>query len=107
MKIGLIDVDGHNFPNLPLMKISAFHKYRGDGVSRHGTFAKRYISKKALIKAAGDLYIVYIKEDAGSVKSKEDFFYCYGVADAVGYICKKVGVNITEIIKESKEEENE
>lgn len=26
MKVGLIDVDGHNFPNLPLMKISAYHK---------------------------------------------------------------------------------
>lgn len=26
MKIGLIDVDGHNFPNIPLMKISAWHK---------------------------------------------------------------------------------
>ena len=26
MKIGLIDVDGHNFPNLALMKISAWHK---------------------------------------------------------------------------------
>lgn len=26
MKIGLIDVDGHNFPNIPLMKISAYHK---------------------------------------------------------------------------------
>ena len=24
MKIGLIDVDGHNFPNLALMRISAF-----------------------------------------------------------------------------------
>lgn len=23
MKIGLIDVDSHNFPNLPLMKLSA------------------------------------------------------------------------------------
>lgn len=32
MKIGLIDVDGHNFPNLPLMKISAWHKNRGDKV---------------------------------------------------------------------------
>lgn len=30
MKIGLIDVDGHNFPNLPLMKISAWHKQLGD-----------------------------------------------------------------------------
>lgn len=32
MKIGLIDVDGHNFPNLPLMKLSAWHKNRGDSV---------------------------------------------------------------------------
>lgn len=32
MKIGLIDVDGHNFPNLALMKISAWHKAQGDDV---------------------------------------------------------------------------
>lgn len=32
MKIGLIDVDGHNFPNLPLMKLSAWHKQQGDTV---------------------------------------------------------------------------
>lgn len=32
MKIGLIDVDGHNFPNLALMKLSAWHKSRGDTV---------------------------------------------------------------------------
>lgn len=32
MKVGLIDVDGHNFPNLPLMKLSAFHKSKGDDV---------------------------------------------------------------------------
>lgn len=32
MKIGLIDVDSHNFPNLALMKISAFHKAKGDKV---------------------------------------------------------------------------
>ena len=33
MKVGLIDVDGHNFPNLALMKISAYHKAKGDNVS--------------------------------------------------------------------------
>ena len=32
MNIGLIDVDGHNFPNLALMKISAWHKAQGDRV---------------------------------------------------------------------------
>ena len=32
MEIGLIDVDGHNFPNLALMRISAYHKSIGDNV---------------------------------------------------------------------------
>lgn len=32
MKVGLIDVDGHNFPNHALMRISAYHKYLGDDV---------------------------------------------------------------------------
>lgn len=32
MKIGLYDIDGHNFPNLPLMKLSAWHKQQGDDV---------------------------------------------------------------------------
>lgn len=32
MNIGLIDVDGHNFPNLALMRLSAWHKQQGDNV---------------------------------------------------------------------------
>lgn len=32
MRIGLIDVDGHNFPNLALMRLSAWHKAMGDDV---------------------------------------------------------------------------
>lgn len=32
MKVGLIDVDSLNFPNLALMKISAWHKAQGDEV---------------------------------------------------------------------------
>lgn len=32
LKIGLIDVDGRNYPNIPLMKISAYHKAQGDTV---------------------------------------------------------------------------
>lgn len=30
--LGLIDVDGHNFPNLALMKISAYHKSKGEQI---------------------------------------------------------------------------
>lgn len=33
MRIGLVDVDGHNFPSLPLIKLSAWHKQQGDTVA--------------------------------------------------------------------------
>lgn len=32
MKIGLIDVDGHHWPNLCLMKLSAYHMAQGDSI---------------------------------------------------------------------------
>jgi len=37
MRIGLIDVDSHNFPNLALMKISSYHKSLGDQVEWYDT----------------------------------------------------------------------
>ena len=37
MKIGFIDVDGHNFPNLCLMKISAYHSPAYLGYSCSGS----------------------------------------------------------------------
>lgn len=33
MNIALVDIDSHNFPNLVLMKLSAYHKAKGDKVS--------------------------------------------------------------------------
>ena len=50
MRIGLIDVDGHNFPNLPLMKLSAWHKSQGDTVEWYdplfsGHMDRVYMSK--------------------------------------------------------------
>ena len=38
----MIDVDGHNFPNLCLMKLSAYHKSKGDTVEWHDHFAPTY-----------------------------------------------------------------
>lgn len=32
MRIAIVDVDGHNFPNLALMKLATYHKQRGDEV---------------------------------------------------------------------------
>ncbi|MDE6678543.1 MAG: hypothetical protein K2K02_05835 [Ruminococcus sp.] len=50
MKIGLIDVDGHHFPNIPLMKLSAWHKKNSDSVEWYNpTFSGKtdivYMSK--------------------------------------------------------------
>lgn len=53
MRIGLIDVDGHKFPNLPLMKLSAWHKQNGDTVEWYNQlfhsvgkpFGRVYMSK--------------------------------------------------------------
>lgn len=49
MKIGLIDIDSSNFPNLPLMKLSAYHKEKGDNVEWYNMFSDRmdmvYMSK--------------------------------------------------------------
>lgn len=49
MRIGLVDIDGHNFPNLALMRISAYHKAMGDDVEwadpMFGKYDKVYRSK--------------------------------------------------------------
>lgn len=49
MKIGLIDVDGHNFPNVALMKIASWHRSKGDevemAVPMFGEYDRIYASK--------------------------------------------------------------
>lgn len=49
MNIGLVDVDGHSgFPNLALMRISAWHKAQGDHVEWWDglkTYDRVYLSK--------------------------------------------------------------
>jgi hypothetical protein len=62
MRIGLIDVDGHNFPNLPLMKISAYHKSKGDSVEWYeplfsGHMDKVYMSKVFSFSTDYEYYI--------------------------------------------------
>lgn len=49
MKIGLIDVDSHNFPNLALMKISGYHKAKGDHVEWWNGFQKYDIVYKSKV----------------------------------------------------------
>lgn len=48
MKIGLYDMDCHNFPNLALMKLSSWHKQQGDTVEMLNhlfEYDKVYVSK--------------------------------------------------------------
>ena len=62
MKVGLIDVDGHNFPNLPLMKLSAWHKKNGDHVEWYepmfsGHMDRVYMSKVFTFTSDFEYYI--------------------------------------------------
>lgn len=79
MKIGLIDVDGHNFPNIVLMKIAAYHKSLGDDVEWYdpmfsGHMDKVYMSK---IFTFTDNYIYNIDSDE-IVKGGTGYFYPTG-----------------------------
>lgn len=59
--IGLIDVDGHNFPNLALMRISAYHKALGDNVEWWQTDFK-YYDKVYMSKIFSNAYSHDIQE---------------------------------------------
>lgn len=45
MKIGLIDIDGHGFPNIALMKVSTYYKNDNVEMATIGKYDKVYISK--------------------------------------------------------------
>lgn len=52
MNIGLVDVDSHNFPNLVLMKLSAWHKAKGNNV---------FLLKPDDVLKGGNLFCEYDK----------------------------------------------
>ena len=64
MRIGLIDVDGHRFPNLCLMKLSAYHKTRGDTVEWYDS-GKWY----DLVYMSRVFTDTYSKDYEGSIKA--------------------------------------
>lgn len=104
MKIGLIDVDGHNFPNLALMKLSAWHKAQGDDaemVFPMASYDRVYMSKvfdftpdfdtcinaKEIIKG-GTGYDMSIKLPAEAETMYPDYGL-YGITDtAYGYLTR-------------------
>lgn len=50
MRIGLIDVDSHNFPNLALMKLSAWHKSKGDIVEWYSPMFSGHLDRVYMSK---------------------------------------------------------
>lgn len=64
MRIGMIDVDGHHYPNLALMKLSAYHKANGDEVEWYMPFSDRYdvVYKSKVFSFTPD-YLEHINAD--------------------------------------------
>lgn len=93
MKIGLIDVDGHNFPNIPLMKISAWHKAQGDHVEWYspmfsGHLDKVYVSKVFSFSPDYEYYI-----DADEVVYGGSG-YCISLVDGKEVFDKSKDINL-------------
>lgn len=64
MKIGLLDIDGHNFPNLALMKISAYHKEQGDSVEwvNHFNYYDRVYKSKVFTFTSNNEFVINADE---------------------------------------------
>lgn len=104
MRIGLVDVDGHNFPNLALMKLSAWHKRRGDTVEFadpvEGRYDKVYMSKVfTFSQDCPDRYNCEViragtgYRDYETILSEEIEHTCpdyslYGVSEAYGFLTR-------------------
>lgn len=67
MRIGLIDVDCHNFPSLPLMKLSAWHKQQGDTV-------EWYDPLTAWINPPDKVYMKSMQQETEKLGQKEGTF---------------------------------
>lgn len=67
MKIGLIDVDGHHFPNLCLMKLSAYHKAQGDDVEWYSPETQLY-DLVYMSKVFSDVYTPQPPEPTNAIR---------------------------------------
>jgi hypothetical protein len=116
MKVGLIDIDGHNYPNLVLMKLSAYHKKHGDNVEWYDMFSHYdlvykskvftftpdfgYIINADKVVSGGTGYAIhgaggesYIKEEDTMLPDEIEHIYpdysLYGITDtAYGFLTR-------------------
>ncbi len=104
MRIGLVDVDGHGFPNLALMKLSAWHKAQGDRVEfadpMFGRYDRVYMSKvftftpdcmdyyPSEVVRAGTGYKDYTTVLPEEVEHMCPDYSLYGVREAYGFLTR-------------------
>lgn len=80
MTIGIIDVDGHNWPNLALMKLSGYHKAIGDDVRWWNGF--EYYDVVYMSKVFDETYTADVPEPVNAKRI---------VKGGTGYIRRKNG----------------
>lgn len=90
MKVGLIDVDGHNFPNLALMRISAYNKSKGDDVEWWWALGKYDV-----------VYMSKVFSDAYTADIPEPLNADYVIKGGTGY-CITLGEDGKEHFDQSK-----
>lgn len=61
-----------------------------------------YISEKVLTEIAIE---TYDKNDTNNATDEKDFYYRSGNANAIGYICGRLGIDITRIIRDMRGEQ--
>lgn len=104
MRIGLVDVDGHHFPNLALMKLSAWHKSQGDMVEfadpMFGHYDRVYMSKvftftpdcpdyyPCEVVRAGTGYKDYTTTLPDEIEHCCPDYSLYGVDEAYGFLTR-------------------
>lgn len=104
MRIGIVDVDGHHFPNLALMKLSAWHKSEGDSVefadAMFGSYDRVYMSKvftftpdcsdyyPCEVVKAGTGYRDYTTTLPESIEHMCPDYSLYGVDEAYGFLTR-------------------
>lgn len=98
MRIGLIDVDGHNYPNLPLMKLSAWHKAQGDSVEWYEPMFSGHMDIVYMSKVFGFTpdYEYYV--DADIIK-RGGTGYCISLVDGVEIFDESQNENLPDEIE--------
>ena len=72
MNVGLVDVDGHHYPNLALMKIAAYHKSQGDSVEWADPMFGHYD-------------VVYMSKIFAFTPGNFDYYDCEVIKGGTGY----------------------